>query len=582
MKVTFGMGLTDALGSEAADGFVTDCLGFRFRGGFAELIGGPTNTTVQFSGAGGASLAQLYTSANTYIVGSTTTAVGVYTVGGGLTPTAITRKLEGAVISNATAVGTTVTVTTATNHGRSTGNVISVWGFTPTTYNAEAVAITVTSATVFTYVVAAAPAVTPATAFGMYSLDSTASHVHVTRGGELNGILLLNSTTAGCYYWGGTTTIPIRKVVGSYTARASVPFGNFIVQLAPTISSVEYPFRICWSNATEPGTVPHNGFTAAATNQAGDVEKPEIGEMVWAQPLGDDLIIYGTKGRIVMRYIGGNDVFQFTKLPGEEGLYAARMVADTPVGHVFLDRDRHVQVHSGGACKDLSFGRVQSILGTGLTGSAATSISAAWVVSHARQNEVWIGYFVPAAYPTGPGIDREYALVWNWEEDTWGRSPVTAAASGNDMISVRSNTASNLKLYGVGISSTVPILTIYDETTTTNTVVSYVERVGIDAGSADTFKNLQRSRWLIDNITATTPTYLVYHGSHKFTDTVPTYATGVAYTPGTTDYCNARATGGRYMAVKLTVETAASSTGFPNYHIRVRSADLDFTAGGKR
>jgi hypothetical protein len=573
MKVTFGQGLTDALGSEAADGFVTDCSGFRFRGGFAELVGGTTSTGVSFTGNTGGDLAQLYTSTNTYIVCSTDDATEVYTVGGSTTPTAITRKTEGRVISNATAAGTTVTITTAVAHNRTTGDIISAWGFTPSTYNAESVAITVTSATVFTYTVASAPATSPATAFGMYSVAAD-NHVSVTRGGELSGVLILNSTTGGCYYWGGDTSIPIRKVVGSYTARVSVPFGNYIVQLAPTISSVEYPFRICWSNASEPGTVPHNGFTASLTNQAGDVDKPEIGEMVWAQPLGDDLIVYGTKGRLVMRYIGGNDVFQFTKLPGDEGLYAARMVADFPGGHVFVDRDRHIRVHSGGVTKDISIGKVQNILGRGRTSGSGEAVSISWVVAHARQNEVWIGYIDP---PVAAGFQSSDALIWNWVDDTWGKVSVS---NKNDAISVRSNTEDNLKLYSTGGSSSAGLVILDDNATTITSY--YIERKGIDAGSADTFKNLQRSRWLIDTVTGYTVAYTVSHGSHKFTDTAPTYATGVTYTPGTTDYCNARATGGRYLAVKLSITTSAAPSSFPYYQVRVRSADLDFTTGGKR
>jgi hypothetical protein len=574
MKITFGQGLTDVLGSEAADGFVTDCSGFRFRGGFAELVGGTTSTGVSFTGNDGGSLAQLYTSANTYVVCSTNSAVGVYTVGGSTTPTAITRKTEGAVISSATAAGTTVTITTATNHGLVTTDVISVWGFNPSTYNAESVAVTRISATVFTYVVASAPAVSPATNFGMFSVAGN-SHTRVYRGGELSGVLILNSTTGGCYYWGGNTAIPIRKVVGSYTARVSVPFGNYIVQLAPTIDSVEYPFRICWSNAAEPGTVPHNGFTAALTNQAGDVDKPEIGEMVWAQPLGDDLIVYGTKGRLVMRYTGGNDVFKFTKLPGDEGLYDARMVADFPGGHVFVDRDRHIRVHSGGVTKDISIGRVQNILGLGRTSGSGDAVSISWVVSHARQNEVWIGYIDP---PVAAGFRSSDALIWNWENDTWGKAPVS---NKNDAISVRSNTTDNLKLYSTGGSLSAGMV-ILDDNAVSISTASYIERAGIDAGSADTFKNLQRSRWALDTSSSFTPTCTVYHGSSNFSDTAPTYATGVSYTPGTTDYCNARATGGRYLAVKLEVTTAATPASFPYYQNRVRSADLDFTTGGKR
>jgi hypothetical protein len=252
------------------------------------------------------------------------------------------------------------------------------------------------------------------------------------------------------------------------------------------------------------------------------------------------------------------------------------MVADFPGGHLFVDRDRHVRVHSGGVTKDISKGRVQNILGRGRTSGSGNAVSISWVVPHARQNEVWIGYKDP---PTPAGFESSYALVWNWEEDTWGRHPVS---NRNDAISVRSDTTDNMKLYATGGSLSAALF-ILDDNDAIISTASYIERIGIDANSADTMKNLQRSRWLIDNVSTFTPTFTVSHGSHNFTDTAPTYATGVTYTPGTTDYCNARATGGRYLAVKLEVTTATGTLGsFPYYQIRVRSADLDFTAGGKR
>jgi hypothetical protein len=573
MKITFGKGLqADPLSSEVADGFMTDCTNIRVRNGFAEVVGGITTGVATFTGTGGGNLAQLYTSANSYVVCSTNSTVGVYTVGGSSTPDDITRETEGASISNATAVGTTVTITTLINHGRSTGNVISVFGFTPSTYNAESVSITVTSATTFTYTVASAPAVSPATAFGMYSRDGVTSHTTVTRGGELNGVLILNSTSAGCYYWGGNTSIPIRKIVGSYPARATVPFGNFIVQLAPTIRSggvdTEYPFRILWSNATEPGDVPHNGFESTSTNQAGSVDKPEIGEMVWAETLGDDLIVYGTKGRLAMRYIDGNAVFSFTRLIGDEGLYGARMVASTPAGHVFVDSDRHVRIHSGGQTKDLSDGRVQSILGT-------ENYVVFWVVTHPRQNEVWIGYRTNV-FPGGS--TAQFALIWNWESDTWGKAEISSQNSG---IAVRTaNSSTNLRLYMCG-GSTNAVLNEYDNLSNLASEAT-IERIGMDAGDNDVVKNLQRSRWNIDSGDGFVATYAVSHGSSMFPATAPTYASSVPLVVGTNDYVNARATGGKYMATKLVITTTGAVSPAPYYNIRVRSADLDFTAGGRR
>lgn len=573
MKLTFGQGLNaDALSNEMGEGFVNDCTNMRFRKGFAEVIGGTSATVATFVAAASGSpawLGQLSLAVITYLVGigSASGEAGAYAVGGASTPTDITRKTEGVTVSTATAAGTTVTITTASAHGRATGNIVSAWGFTPSTYNVESAAITVTGATTFTYVVPVAPAVTPATAMGMYSRDALASTftAGTITGGELNGVLLVN-TPNGCYYWNGDTALPLRKIVGSYTARVGIPFGNYVVQLVPTISGAEYLYRICWSNATEPGSVPHNGFASTATNQAGDVDKPEIGQLVFAEPLGDDLIVYGTKGRLVMRYVGGNDVFSFTVLPGEEGIYNTACVASIPSGHVFVDRDRHIRTHTGGVSSDISAGRVQSIIGT-------DDYTVYGAVAHPRQSEVWIYYKAT----TIPGTDAGLALIWNWDENTWGKATVPNAKF---MIAVRTTFASSLQaLYFIGNATG----TLKEcDSNANSALTASIERSGLDAGDTSVIKNLQRSRWNIDNFAAFTPVHTIQHGSSMFADTSPTYQSAVTYTPGTTDWANSRATGGRFMALKWSCTTSTGSTSTPFYGIRVRSADIDFTLGGKR
>lgn len=63
----------------------------------------------------------------------------------------------GAVISSASAVGTTATINTVTPHGLSTGQTVTVIGATPAAYNVANAVITVTGASSFTYVAATPP-----------------------------------------------------------------------------------------------------------------------------------------------------------------------------------------------------------------------------------------------------------------------------------------------------------------------------------------------------------------------------------------------------------------------------------------
>jgi hypothetical protein len=61
------------------------------------------------------------------------------------------------VISSMTAVGTNVTVTTATAHGLAVGSIVIHAGATPSAYNGQFIVLTVPSATTYTFQALVAP-----------------------------------------------------------------------------------------------------------------------------------------------------------------------------------------------------------------------------------------------------------------------------------------------------------------------------------------------------------------------------------------------------------------------------------------
>lgn len=90
----------------------------------------------------------------------------------------ITQGLPGQTISSITSNVATATVTTAAAHGLSTGNLVTLQYAFPNDYNVTNVAITVTTATAFTYTMATTPTVVTALTTGNYS---TTPAVPVTR-----------------------------------------------------------------------------------------------------------------------------------------------------------------------------------------------------------------------------------------------------------------------------------------------------------------------------------------------------------------------------------------------------------------
>jgi hypothetical protein len=587
MKYTIsdvGKGLNlDLLPSELPPGFVSSATNVRFRNGFAERVNGIQHLDASFLtpyhwlSLYPIAAANPYDCFMVYVTDSV-----AYAWNFNATHTNITRYTEGAVISSITRAGTTATLTTLTNHGRSNGDSISVWGASPSQYNGT-YTITVTGATTFTYTMASDPGAS-ASPVGLYSYNGATSNFTSSMsaprpqqytGGVFNGIFILNSPADGLYYWNGDTALRLRKMPTSYKARVSRAFGNYIVQLAPTISGTEYPYRVVWSAATEPGSIP-SSFEASATNDAGFVDLAQSGEMVDCLPLGNTLIIYTTNARYAMSYVGGNDVFSFTKLPGDDGLLYRGCVCDTPVGHVFLSNNMAVMQHSGGACRNLSAGRVSS----GLTGNYSSLIERSFVFKSPEKHEVWVCY-PSATSPVANYCDK--VLMWNWVDDTWGTKTLTAHGLSCGVSGVPGTLWLREAAYVTANDSGGTRGRIgwvendyLDFVTSFNSVV---ELKGMDIGDRDTVKNLQRSRLNFDYFTGGTYTVQVQHGSSMFADVAPTYQSAVTYTLGTTDYANSRATGGRFVAVKIT--WSAQNSTMENSG-KLRSIDLDVTGGGKR
>ena len=114
----------------------------------------------------------------------------------------------GATISTITHVTTTATVTTSTDHGLVTGDFILVSGATPAAYNGT-FAITVTSSTQFTYVMATDPAAN-ASVVGSYVYATWGAIGGGATGGGGNEVFVLNDQNVTADY-----TVPTGKNASS-------------------------------------------------------------------------------------------------------------------------------------------------------------------------------------------------------------------------------------------------------------------------------------------------------------------------------------------------------------------------------
>lgn len=537
----WGLGLnTDAMPSELPPGYCTRAVNARFRNGYAERMGG--FSTSFDAGPAVASVAPYWIG----LFASSLSSKGNFHIYAGITKvyardfaggnSEITRYTTGATISSITFAATTATVTTTTNHGRTTGDIVTVYAALPTDYNATG-AITVTGATTFTYTMATTPA-TNATYVGAYSYNVVSNFTGAIddrwSGFNLNGVFFMNHPVDGLYYWNGDVTTRLRKLPGSGVYNNARPFLNYAVALTDR--------TVVWSSAAEPGAIPLY-WTAAATNDAGvSAALAETqGKLVDSLTMGSAHIVYAADARYAMEYVGGAKVFSFRRIaPGTDGLMARGCVVDTPKGHVFLNQNMDVMIHSGGEAVSIAEGRVRTTLNT----VTPAYRKRAFLAVNQRFNEVWV------CFPTGSSQVCDTALVWNWKDDTWGHKAlpsVTYATSGllrsdvTEQYMLACTTYANRLGAADYAASTDDFGDLYE---------TIVERTGLTMGAETSIKNLSRSFWPIDAVTGNGGG-TVYHGSSMFPNTAPTYISPITLLPGSTKWVNGLATGGAYLAVKL-------------------------------
>jgi hypothetical protein len=572
VKVTikdWGKGLNkDQPSWELAPGYWSDCQNMRFRNGKAERMGGIATVNTPSQTPYG--MAAYSSGASRYLVYAGLTKAYSYD---GTTETEITRLDPSAskTVSAYSQSTTTCTVTTSTNHGLSTGNSVTMSGCPKTGQNGT-FTITVTSATVFTYTSSQSRTFTATSAqvAAISYVVNSAVTLNFTGGvddkitlGNSNGVLIYNNPIDGLFYWDQAATsklVPMAAYSGN-KADAARPFKNYIVLVAPTVSGTKYRHAILWSSAADPGTVPLY-FTASATNDSGQQDCVSEREAIDGMEWGDTFQLYKGDCRFSISYIGGNAVFDFrhaSVYSKDDGLLAANCIANTPKGQVFVSGSLDIRIHAGAESQSLVEGRMLASFRSRVD---STNRKRTFVEVNPYTNEVWV------CFPESGQSTCTKALVWNWNDDTWGErdlANVTCACSGF----VPTSIATGARML-VGTSS--PKTGLVDSGTTDfgSTYTSMLERTGMDLDSTD-FKTLHQSMPRFD--ASTNFTASIYHGSAPTQDGTVTYASAQTYTHNTTQRVSAFAPSGRYPAWKMT--TTASDTP------ALRTMDLWFNPDGE-
>lgn len=403
-------------------------------------------------------------------------------------------------------------------------------------------------------------------------------------GGSLNGVLVLNNEKDVPQYWGGNVASNLASLSGwnaNWRAKSLRPFKNYLVGVGITKSGTAYPHMVKWSDAADPGTIPASWNEADPTTDAGEVDLAETGDlMVDQMVLGDANILYKERSMYSMRYIGGQFIFAFQRLPGDVGALARGCIANTPAGHVVLTPG-DVIVHNGQGPKSILTARMRRWLFAQMD---ATNYKRSFLVSNLRRNEVWV------CFPYGGSSVCNGALVWNFADDTlavrdlpsitcgdfglfndqsleswasdsesWKTDATLWSESGFDPSDGRMVLGSSSGIYVADAGATEAGADF----------TALIERVNLSLDDPYSVKTVRAVYPRIEGPTGATLTVEV--GATMDVEVAPTWSSPVTYTIGSTRKADAFATG-RFLSLRI------KSTS--SFAWRLKSLDLDVIKRG--
>lgn len=261
----------------------------------------------------------------------------------------------------------------------------------------------------------------------------TGAHLEITRasgeysGGQndfwngdwMNGILFLNNGIDVPQYWNpdqpATPLAPLPGWDGEQRAKVIRTFRNFVFALGISKGAVKYPTLVKWSHPADPGNVPPSWDITDPAYLAGEFPLSETpGDIVDAVPLRDSLVIYKKDSTFVAQFIGGTNVFGFPCRDRNIGIAAQGCAKEFKTGvHVLFTQDADICIFDGQSIVSIASGRVKRQIHSRIT---ETNIHTSFVTINRRQKEAWI------CFPTGSATWPNYAIIWNWENGTFGET----------------------------------------------------------------------------------------------------------------------------------------------------------------
>lgn len=232
-------------------------------------------------------------------------------------------------------------------------------------------------------------------------------------GGELNGIPFLNHPLDQPWFWDrntGNIMQPFPNFPANTTFGAFRQFKFNLIGMDITDTGNNFPDSLLWSDSADPGSVP-NEWTPTPANDAGTNQLSDTpGRIIDGASLRGDFLIYKTHSTYLMRFIGGNFFFSFSKLFVTSGVMARNCIVELFGTHVVLADGDLIQTN-GHDLKSIADKRIKQFFFSQLN---QTEFETSFVAKNPQQSEVW--FCIPTSGSNKPNL----ALIWNYQDNKFG------------------------------------------------------------------------------------------------------------------------------------------------------------------
>ena len=404
-----------------------------------------------------------------------------------------------------------------------------------------------------------------------------------------NGLPILNNEADDpqCLATTGASKLTdLTNWAASTTCKSIRPYGNYLIALNLTESSVNYPNKIRWGDAAENVALPST-WTAGATNDAGATTVGDNGDyIIDGVQLKQSFIIYKEKTTWLMNYIGGNLVFSFQKLFSDTGVLSKNCVAEFNGKH-FVLTNGDIIVHDGVSKKSIASNVIKRTLFEEIDG---TNYANTFVTHNIQKGEIWV------SYPTVGSTYCNKALIYNYNNSSFSfRSLPGILGIGLGVVNPNATSV----LWSAQSQSWVAYNTTatwgeraYNPTETsmlmagTSDTKLYRADQGFDFNGANFTMTLERKGIVLDNnpntvtqVRKVTPRFAgtgsaeIFVGSSMSPNGTYTYTASQSVNPNSQNKVDARATG-KYIAIKF--QNTAGTT------FELNGYDIEYEVLGER